>query len=130
MNHPPTKVSRRQVLLGGLAAGSTLIVLRGTSAAHGGSVDGESANEAMGAVATRGASGAPIMVRVDNELVEVSPVGFGEGWELDAGDHVVVNLDNKTVWPHLRIVDPRTRTFSTVNDDPASERPFSSRGAA
>lgn len=130
MAHASRGLSRRRVLAGGVVGGAVLVVRPSTLLA-GPATGGRQAQApaAFGTVAEPGSSDGPVWVQVGSELIEVQPVGFPEGWELLAGDRLVVDLEQQTFWPHLEYVpsgDPKAPVFTTVNEDPALNRVFSS----
>ena len=112
--------SRRQLLVGGAATGAAWVILSGRAGGDG-TDDG---HFAIGTVVEGGSADKLVQLRVDNQVIQVEPRDFKEGWELLRGDRLLIDLDNALVWPYLRPVDAegRKRVFSTVNEDPELER--------
>ena len=131
---PVHTLSRRRLLLGGVAAGTALVVvdrsIAGANLAASDSAVQSLEEIAWGTVAERGPTDDVVRMMVGQQVAEVAAMGFPDGWELLVGDLMVVDLVNKMVWPHLELAEQNApvsagRSLLTVNrKNPDLDRVF------
>jgi hypothetical protein len=97
-------VTRRQLLVGGLSVGAAALIVVSTGAAGSAGATRVAAptdEAAWGTVAEPGPADHSVRMSVGDILMDVTPLGFPDGWQLRVGDLVVVDLVNKIFWPHI-----------------------------